>query len=421
MRTCIGSYRLLVASMFLTLATLTGCADSGSDPAKDSAATENRETLTTATETDSQDRVGSPGADLANANGKTPNAAADIGATGKPAPTGETRTSAPSANPRPVEQKTGGPSIHFFHLEHDFGELYEGDTVTTRFEFVNAGDKPLVVSRVKTSCGCTVAAEPEGEIAPGEKESIEVSFNSSKRAGKQTKDVSVFSNDPEQPMLKLRIEGTVVKQFWVEPERLFLGNLTKSATVEEKKVKVLWDAELDVEVTGIRPSHEQIQVSQKPLEGENGVELTLSFGELATLATRTNNASPRINHTIEIETNNEKFQGRVFVSGALIPEVHVRPGVLSFGVVGRGSKPITKRVIVTGAKDFELAPPTVESDLDYLTFEVKSIRAGTQYQIEATLNPVTAPEGQFRETVIVKTNSEDYAENRIPVFGKIRE
>jgi len=422
----------LLAAVLATLVALAGCSDSGSDPASDGAPAD-RETLTTRTAGTGPDDTPAGSSETGDtgtgtATGSPAGAGTSTGAVGDVARktpgeglSGEVSSSPPSATRRPVERKTGGPSIHFFHLTHDFGKIYEGANVKTKFEFVNAGDKPLVISRVKTSCGCTVAAEPEGEIAPGESDVIEVAFNSKKRAGHQHKDISVFSNDPEQPMLKLRIEGEVVKQFWVDPERLFLGNMTKSAAIEDKIVKVLWADELDLEVTEVTPSHPAIKVTQAPLEDERGVELTLSFGDAADLVTRTNTASPRISQTIDVKTNDENFETRILVTGALIPEVHVRPGVLSFGVVGRGSKPVTKRVIVTAAKDFELQPPTVECDLDYLTFEVQSIRSGTQYQVEATLNPAAAPEGQFRETVIVRTNSEDFAENRIPVFGKIRE
>ena len=81
------------------------------------------------------------------------------------------------------------------------------------------------------------------------------------------------------------------------------------------------------------------------------------------------------------------------------------------------AKPVTKKLIVTAAKDFDLSPPTVESELEYLSFDVKEIRKGKQYQISAVLDPSGAPEGQFRKNISIKTNSKEYGANDIPVFA----
>ena len=50
----------------------------------------------------------------------------------------------------------------------NFGEIRQGKPVTTTFEFTNTGAAPLLISSVKTSCGCTASNWTKDAIQPGE-------------------------------------------------------------------------------------------------------------------------------------------------------------------------------------------------------------------------------------------------------------
>ena len=48
------------------------------------------------------------------------------------------------------------PAMDFEKTEHNFGTIKEEiGAVTTRFEFKNTGDAPIIIQRVASSCGCT--------------------------------------------------------------------------------------------------------------------------------------------------------------------------------------------------------------------------------------------------------------------------
>ena len=89
-------------------------------------------------------------------------------------------------------------SITFAENAHDFGTITDGEVVTHIFKFTNTGDEPLVISRCKGSCGCTVPQCPKDPIAPGAEGEIEVRFNSKGKGAaggrKNTKTVQVFAN-----------------------------------------------------------------------------------------------------------------------------------------------------------------------------------------------------------------------------------
>ncbi|MCV9385546.1 DUF1573 domain-containing protein [Reichenbachiella ulvae] len=92
-----------------------------------------------------------------------------------------------------------GPHINFVNSSYDFGDITQGDKVAYTFEFTNDGDAPLVISNVRTTCGCTASNWPREAIAPGESSKIDVTFNSRGKIGHQNKVITIMSNASNNP------------------------------------------------------------------------------------------------------------------------------------------------------------------------------------------------------------------------------
>ncbi|HBB48941.1 MAG TPA: hypothetical protein DCZ44_04815 [Flavobacteriaceae bacterium] len=89
----------------------------------------------------------------------------------------------------------------------DYGNIAKGSDGVRVFEFTNTGDTELVITDVKSSCGCTVPEKPKGPIAPGATGEIKVKYDT-KRVGPIRKTVTVYSNATE-PIKALKIKGVV--------------------------------------------------------------------------------------------------------------------------------------------------------------------------------------------------------------------
>ena len=91
---------------------------------------------------------------------------------------------------------------------HDFGVIKEqGGPVTTEFEFINTGKKPLIIDAT-ASCGCTRPEYPTKPIKPGKKGKVKVTYSPLGRPGAFRKTVKVRTNgDPKTATLI--IQGTV--------------------------------------------------------------------------------------------------------------------------------------------------------------------------------------------------------------------
>ena len=107
-----------------------------------------------------------------------------------------------------VSAQVAGPQIEFERTEHDYGVIEQGGNGKTEFSFTNTGTEPLIISKAKGSCGCTVPTWPKEPIAPGAKATIEVKYDT-KRVGPISKSVTITSNSVDNSTALLKIKGSV--------------------------------------------------------------------------------------------------------------------------------------------------------------------------------------------------------------------
>ena len=89
---------------------------------------------------------------------------------------------------------TDFPVIEFDKTEHDFGEIEARTPVETTFKYKNTGDAPLVITNIKSTCGCTVPQDWSREpLAPGAEGQFTVKFNGS-GSNKVSKSITVTAN-----------------------------------------------------------------------------------------------------------------------------------------------------------------------------------------------------------------------------------
>ena len=103
-----------------------------------------------------------------------------------------------------------GAVVKFENLVHDYGSIFQGADGICEFKFTNTGDEPLVLSSVRSSCGCTVPSYPKDPILPGQSNFIKVSYDT-KRLGAISKQITVVSNATE-PTIQLSIKGNILQK-----------------------------------------------------------------------------------------------------------------------------------------------------------------------------------------------------------------
>ncbi len=108
-----------------------------------------------------------------------------------------------TAKPAPV------PVVQVDPSGFDFGRAQPGKTLKKEFTLRNAGEAPLVLQGVSTSCGCTAAIPGATRLSPGQSTPLTVTLETRSYRGPLERRVIVRSNDPKTPLLEVKVKVTV--------------------------------------------------------------------------------------------------------------------------------------------------------------------------------------------------------------------
>jgi len=130
---------------------------------------------------------------------------------------------------RKQSAKTGPqPKLVFDRDSRDFGWIMVGEKVSHHYKIRNAGSAPLVIRKISTSCGCTVAKMDKTILQPGEKSIIDTEL--SVRRGNNSQRVYLHSNDPDHPRTTLKLLARGLDRVLLEPSGFDFTSLRLGVT-----------------------------------------------------------------------------------------------------------------------------------------------------------------------------------------------
>jgi hypothetical protein len=108
----------------------------------------------------------------------------------------------------------GQPQIAITENSLNLGEVVNGEVVTREITVQNVGQADLDIASITTSCGCTKATLEPMTIAPGERGTLHIEFDSGAHGpdltGVLIRQVFVASNDPQQPEMVVELEANIL-------------------------------------------------------------------------------------------------------------------------------------------------------------------------------------------------------------------
>jgi len=312
----------------------------------------------------------------------------------------------------PVRPK--GPVLLAAERFKDLGTVLEGEVLTITWNLENRGRDELRIDRTNTSCGCTVVAlsEAQKRIAPGGSLALTASFDSTGRRGEQSKTVTVFSNDPTEPELKLDFRVMVEPLFNINPPGLINLRMVRRGDAIQKTVEVLpAEGRSKVEIQEIVPEPgAPLVFAYEPFSAgqSTGQRIQLTVAEDVPLGPLT--AQARVRFTVDGLSREYLIAMRGEVVGDLI----WRPSLLD----------MTRQAVTPGRT---LSPVMIESTAA-TPFEIVEASAGPYFDVDIdrtkeAKRTVTlmlrgdAPPGPFATTLNVRTDSLDQPLVAVPVFG----
>jgi len=103
------------------------------------------------------------------------------------------------------------PGLEVGEENWDFGDVPNIGTVSHNFNLTNRGAKAIKITNVAASCGCTSTKIENLEVSPGKTVPLLVTFNNNAypMGGHYLKQVTVYTDDPDQPAKILTVAVTV--------------------------------------------------------------------------------------------------------------------------------------------------------------------------------------------------------------------
>jgi len=153
-----------------------------------------------------------------------------------------------------------GPQLTFEKSVYDFNKVIQGNSVEHSFTFRNTGNAPATITRVSSSCGCTVANVSDKMIAPGKTGTIKTSFDSSDFTGPVTKEVFVYMGDQQKPAYTLTMKGIVVEELVITPRQINLGSV-KAGVRKDVTLSMENKGEKKITITSLKTELPQATIS----------------------------------------------------------------------------------------------------------------------------------------------------------------
>lgn len=100
--------------------------------------------------------------------------------------------------------------MRFEQTKTDIGTIGEDDAPSTyEFHWHNDGREPLVITEVKTGCGCAVAGYDRRPVKSGEEGVISITYHPKGHAGFFNRKIQVFTQLSSKPSAVLELSGRV--------------------------------------------------------------------------------------------------------------------------------------------------------------------------------------------------------------------
>ncbi|WP_376856751.1 DUF1573 domain-containing protein [Belliella kenyensis] len=111
--------------------------------------------------------------------------------------------------PVPKTKELEVPRIGINEIDLDLREVRSGQNVKKSIQISNIGGEPLEIRKVTTTCDCLQASLADYEIGVNGSTRLEFNFDTSGRKGIDHKHITIFSNDPINPVRTIVIKSNI--------------------------------------------------------------------------------------------------------------------------------------------------------------------------------------------------------------------
>ena len=304
------------------------------------------------------------------------------------------------------------PRVALDHGVFDFGTVERGVPVDHTFRLPNRGTAELRVDHVKSSCGCTVAVLSEREIPPGGEGRVAVTLDTARLSGRTTKTVSIYTNDPDQPVLALTLTGQVTTDLVVSPNPLYLGHVRRGDDTRHEVTIAPGRPGARYVVERLEDTNRAIRARLEPGAEGRGQRVVVELDREMPLG--------RFNEKLTLHTTSPRDPViTVSVFGSIEGDLVVLPPQVTFGVTRGGTAPERDLYIRNrGARPVTVTRVVVPDDV--ATYTLRAVEDGLEYRLTLRLRD-RLPPGKVETEVEIFTDHPEEGHLVVPLYAIVRD
>lgn len=298
----------------------------------------------------------------------------------------------------------------FDKLDHNFNTVARGADTVHKFEVTNPYKQDMILTGVRSSCGCT---SPSLETADGktpengaitlkshEKAYVVARFNTRTHIGQKGATLTVSLGGQYGGEVQLHVSGNIRSDIVFDPGAIEFGEVNEGEP-KEQRVRVNYAGRSDWEIRDVTNDNDHFEVELLEAERTGG---RVSYDLIVRL--KSNLPAGHVKDQLTVVTNDNRPENQripLIVSGNVRPEFSVTPAQLVLGELKPGTH-VTKKIVVRGKEPFKILD--VDCGEDCFDFSKDSEESRKIHFVEVTFNAGEAP-GKIQTPIRITTDRDN--------------
>lgn len=253
-------------------------------------------------------------------------------------------------------------------------------------------------------------------IPPGGEGEILVTFISDDHKGHIEKNVTIETNDPVRPKIRLKLKANVTVELEFVPKGIIFRNLHRFETYR-KNICIFGQKAKNINITGIETSDKKIHAiiaspeeTSKFCDGGKSIILWILPGF----------PPGKLFGKIVIHTDDPLFPvNTIKIYGEIIGNIDIVPERIDFGFFDKGEIPVRTVKLSMAKPEDKFSILRVEDPTGKLDIDIKSIKDGKVYQLSISPKKII-DRGMISGKLKIITDYPGEETIYIPIFGGIR-
>lgn len=276
----------------------------------------------------------------------------------------------------------------------DFGVIATGSEARKLVEIKNIYNKPVHISNVSTTCGCSAATPGKTTIEPGGTGTVEVKMNTHKFRQKKDSNLIIRFDRPRYAEIRIPISAYIRSDVVFDPGLIRFGNVD----LGEEAVSVIdirYAGRSDWEIVDVKTDNPLLSRRLEPGERSGGrvtYQLSVKLSNQA--------KAGRIRDLITIVTNDKSNPYvPLMVEGLVVPDITVTPSLVKFRPVQAGGT-VQQKFVVKGRKEFQIESVDCAGMAD--CFEAKVPESTNKIHVVPIQFSAPQDPGRFEDELLIR-------------------